>query len=165
MKYQFFLKEWASLICNNTTLHMPLTIHLDVKVDYVYFSILTASLHNKHKKRDWSALSELIEATTEFHVKLISSIFCGIIPSSPLKAYRSFGGIYGLHLQGLRISQAKIQHEASSIIWLTLQPWRWSWRAPPKCQLTFNGLRDVVLICQKTAIFATTSAITASPSC
>jgi hypothetical protein len=35
-------------------------------------------------------------------------------PCGPVKATRSFGGTYRLHLQGRRISQAKKQHEAGS---------------------------------------------------
>jgi hypothetical protein len=54
-----------------------------------------------------------------------SSIFWDITPCSPLKVNRRFGGIYCLHLQGLKISQIKHQCEAgckqSREIYLTCQ--------------------------------------------
>jgi hypothetical protein len=47
-------------------------------------------------------------------VDMKSSIFCNITPCSPLKVSRRFGGTCRLHLQGLRISQVKNQHEPCS---------------------------------------------------
>jgi hypothetical protein len=45
-------------------------------------------------------------------MKLKSSIFWDIMPYSPLKINRRFGGTCRLHLRGLRISQARNQREA-----------------------------------------------------
>jgi hypothetical protein len=45
-------------------------------------------------------------------VVLKSSIFWDIMPCSPLKIKQRFGGTCCLHLQGRRISQARIQYES-----------------------------------------------------
>jgi hypothetical protein len=74
-----------------------------------------------------------------------------------------FGGTYRLHLQGRKISRARIQGEsrwqAEHVLlrWflarLIFRPWRW-WRyVPPKRRLTFNGLHGV--ISQKIVLFIT----------
>jgi hypothetical protein len=47
-------------------------------------------------------------------VTLKSSIFCNIIPCSPLKVNRRFGGTRHLHLQSRRMSQARNQHETTA---------------------------------------------------
>jgi hypothetical protein len=44
-----------------------------------------------------------------------SSVFWDITPYSPLKIKRHFEGICRLHLQGLRVSQARNQHETGII--------------------------------------------------
>jgi hypothetical protein len=43
------------------------------------------------------------------------SIFCDITPCTLLKINRRFGGSYGLHLQDIRISQTRNQHEAGGM--------------------------------------------------
>jgi hypothetical protein len=43
-----------------------------------------------------------------------SSVFWDITPCSPLKVNRRFGGTYGLHIQGPKLSQARNQREAGS---------------------------------------------------
>jgi hypothetical protein len=94
-------------------------------------------------------------------VVIQNSVFWDITPSSLLKVNRHFGGICDLHRQGWRISQAKNQHKTLLatcfmlvLTWLILWPWRWGWHIPPKCQLTFSGLHDIIL--QKTEYFLNT---------
>jgi hypothetical protein len=102
----------------------------------------------------------------DFPVKagLNNSVFRDITPYKPLEVNRSFGGKCRLYLQGWRVSQTRIYHEAgnklafraySSILMMdatgspempvvfalhTLQPWRWRRYVPPKRHLTLNGL-------------------------
>jgi hypothetical protein len=45
-------------------------------------------------------------------VVMKSSIFWDIMSCSPLKVNRSYGGTGRLHIQGLRVSQVRNQHEA-----------------------------------------------------
>jgi hypothetical protein len=53
-----------------------------------------------------------------------SSIFWDLNPCSLLKVNRCSGGPYRLHFQGWRVSQARNQHEAGSILaWFTVQSW------------------------------------------
>jgi hypothetical protein len=47
-------------------------------------------------------------------IKLMNSALWTITPCSPLNVNRCFGGIYHLHLQDLRISQARNQNVAGS---------------------------------------------------
>jgi hypothetical protein len=51
---------------------------------------------------------------TEHPSFLKMSIVCDILQCSPLKANRSFEGIYRLHLQGRKISQIRKHNEACS---------------------------------------------------
>jgi hypothetical protein len=44
----------------------------------------------------------------------MSPMFSDITPCSPLKFNQRFGGTCHLHLQGGRVSQDRVQHEASS---------------------------------------------------
>jgi hypothetical protein len=74
----------------------------------------------------------------------------------PLKVNWRFRGT--CCLQGQRTSQAKKRSEAKRskakqtllatcfmlVSWLILQPWKWKWHVPPKCQLSFNGLHGVI---------------------
>jgi membrane protein insertase Oxa1/YidC/SpoIIIJ len=71
---------------------------------------------------------------------LKSSFFCDIMPCSPLKVSQSFGGMYHLHLNGQRISQARNQHEALVLL---------------KRLLTLSSLHGV--ISPKIALFITTT--------
>jgi hypothetical protein len=48
-------------------------------------------------------------------VVMKSTIFWDIMPCSPLKVNRRFGGIYHLHLQDQRISRARNQHESRAV--------------------------------------------------
>jgi hypothetical protein len=88
-----------------------------------------------------------------------TTIFWDITPYSPLKVNRRFGGIYRLHLQGRRISQARNQRESR---WKAepLRPWIRRRYFPPKRRLPFNGLHGV--ISQKTALFIITSVRTSN---
>jgi hypothetical protein len=47
-------------------------------------------------------------------VVMKSYVFWNIMPYSPLKLNRRFGGICHLHFQGRRIKEIRIQHEASN---------------------------------------------------
>jgi hypothetical protein len=88
-----------------------------------------------------------------------SSIFFDITPCSQLKVNRRFGRTCRPHLQGRRMSQARIQPENSAyhllslwfLAWLILRSRRWRRHVPPKCRLTFNGLHGV--ISQKRELF------------
>jgi hypothetical protein len=76
-----------------------------------------------------------------------SSIFWDITPCSPLKVYRCFRGICRLHLQSLRISQARNQHgkckqSASSAYSLTL---KMDTTCSSETSITFNRLHSVIL--------------------
>jgi hypothetical protein len=44
-------------------------------------------------------------------VALKTSIFCDVMPRSPVSVNRRFGGTFRLHLEGWRVSQARNQHE------------------------------------------------------
>jgi hypothetical protein len=61
---------------------------------------------------DHSVRHIILGAEISFQTK--SSIFWDITTSSPLKLNRRFRGIFCLHLQGLRISQERQQHDAST---------------------------------------------------
>jgi hypothetical protein len=86
-----------------------------------------------------------------------------IIPCSPLKVNRNLWSSCQLHLQGRWVSQVSSACLIMSCWFfasLTLQPsWR-RWHNPPKCQLTFNGLRAV--ISQKTELFISTAVRTSN---
>jgi hypothetical protein len=60
-----------------------------------------------------------------------------------VKVSQHFLGTCHLHLQGWRVSQARNQHEASSKLLLSFQPWRWRQHVPPKLQLTLNELHRI----------------------
>jgi hypothetical protein len=47
-------------------------------------------------------------------VTMKSYVFWDITPCSPAKIIRDFGGIYGLHLQDRRVSQARIEEGVGS---------------------------------------------------
>jgi hypothetical protein len=49
-----------------------------------------------------------------------SSILWDIMPCSPLKVNRRFGGKFRLHLQGRRASKARDQHGPGSFAWCIL---------------------------------------------
>jgi hypothetical protein len=58
-------------------------------------------------------------------VVMKSTIFWDLLLCSPLSVNRRFGGTYCLHLQSLRVSQTRKQHEAGSkqsSSWLILLP-------------------------------------------
>jgi hypothetical protein len=47
---------------------------------------------------------------------VVVKIFFDVMPCSPLKGSRRFGGTGRFHLQGLRISQAINQHEEVAVL-------------------------------------------------
>jgi hypothetical protein len=70
-----------------------------------------------------------------------SSVFWDITPCNAVKVNHRFGGRYRLHLKGLKVSQARNQHEVGSKEIkqaLLLQ------RVSPKSRLTFIGLHGVI---------------------
>jgi hypothetical protein len=75
-------------------------------------------------------------------VVMKSSVFCNIMPCSPLKLNRHFGGTYRLHLQDRRIDRTRNQRDKRSRRW---------WYVSPKRLLSLNGLR--ALISEKTILF------------
>jgi hypothetical protein len=99
------------------------------------------------------------------------AIFWDITPCSPFKVNRRFGGTCRLHLQVLRISQARNYREATCLIhtsrWfltrLILWPWRWRRNVPQKPHLPFNELHDVLY--QKTELFSFIYFIRVSLTC
>jgi hypothetical protein len=60
-------------------------------------------------------MSELQAQSLCEYVYVKSSIFWDITPCSQLKVNRCLGGTYHLHLQGLKMSQARNQREAGWI--------------------------------------------------
>jgi hypothetical protein len=66
-----------------------------------------------------------------------------------VKVNRRFRGKCRLHFPGLRISQARNQHEAGNKL-LALQPWTWRRHVPLKRRLTCNGLHCVYVRGERT---------------
>jgi hypothetical protein len=83
------------------------------------------------------------------------SVFCYIMPCSPVKGNRRFGGTYRLQLQGRRLSQGRNQYELGSLpllpanglfcllpvsswflAWLIIRTRGWKWRFRPKRRKT-----------------------------
>jgi hypothetical protein len=62
-----------------------------------------------------------------------SSVFCNIIPCSPLKVNWRFGGTNRLHLEGQGVSQPRNRHEAKLYV-------------SPKHWLTYTELHTVTLL-------------------
>jgi hypothetical protein len=93
----------------------------------------------------WNLQLQRVEFEVLIAVVIKTSIFWDITPCSPFKVNRHIGGIFRLHLQERRISEAKNQPEAgskqSSGGDMFLQ----------KLWLTFNGLHGV--ISQKIELF------------
>jgi hypothetical protein len=83
-----------------------------------------------------------------------SSVFWNIMPFSPLKINRCFGGLCRLHLQGWKTNQARNQCEADN------KQSRWRWQALPKLLLNFDGLHGITS--HKTEFFITTAVRTTS---
>jgi hypothetical protein len=79
-------------------------------------------------------------------VVMKSTIFCDMIPCSPLKANHRFGDI-SPPFQGRRISLLSCWFLAQ----LILRACRWRWYVLPKRWLTFNELHSI--ISQKTVLF------------
>jgi hypothetical protein len=73
---------------------------------------------------------------------LKSSIFWDIMPCSPLKVNRRFGGTCRLHLQARRISKVRNQRES-------------------RCQ-AFSGLHDIIY--QRIELFINTAVRTSNPA-
>jgi hypothetical protein len=56
-------------------------------------------------------------------VDMKNSVFWDVLPCSPVKVNQCFGGIYCLHLQGLRVSQPRNQYETGSkMLYLFFDP-------------------------------------------
>jgi hypothetical protein len=79
------------------------------------------------------------------------SIFWDIMPCSPLKVNRIFGGTCRFHHQGRKMSQVRNQRDCLLDTCFTLvpclayfRPWRWKWHLPPKRRLTFSALHGVI---------------------
>jgi hypothetical protein len=92
------------------------------------------------------------------------AVLCVATPCSPNRALL-FGGIYRLHLQGGRVSQARNQQKLvtcfrSFLSWLTLWPRRWRWYVPPK-RPSLADPHGVTT--QKTVIFTVTAERTSNP--
>jgi hypothetical protein len=68
----------------------------------------------------------------------VSSVFWYIMPCSPVEVDRSFGRIYGFHIQGWRVSDTGNHHEAGS---KQSSAQRYVTR---KCLLAFTGFHGVV---------------------
>jgi hypothetical protein len=97
-----------------------------------------------------------------------STIFCDIMPCSPLKVIRRFKGTHHFHLQGW-ISQAIYQSESMHCYLLSCwcHAWfirlrRWRRYVFPEHRLSFNRLQGVIH--QKTIPFLTTAARTSTPT-
>jgi hypothetical protein len=92
-----------------------------------------------------------------------STIYWDITPYNPLKVNRRFGGTYGLHLHGRRISWLKTSVKAGDkqsyllsrrfAARLILWTWRWSRYIPPKRWFPFSGIHG--FISQKIIFFST----------
>jgi hypothetical protein len=120
--------------------------------------------------QDWHRPTVLLisyrsKVKTRLTTILKSSIFWDIMPCSPLKVNRSFGGTWRLHLRGRIINQARNQRKTGSkqtfLAWLIFRPRRWRRHFPPERALTFNGLCGV--ISQKIEMFITTAVRTSNP--
>jgi hypothetical protein len=81
-------------------------------------------------------------------INLKSSVFWDITLCSAVKVNRHFVGTYHLHHQGLRVSQARNQHEAGN--------------TGSKRLFTFTGLHSV--ISQKTELFRTIAVRASNPT-
>jgi hypothetical protein len=66
-----------------------------------------------------------------------------ITPRIPLKVSRRFGGTFGLHLQGRRISETTLKEVLQGLRWFFACLIRWR-QVRPKRQLTLNRLHDVL---------------------
>jgi hypothetical protein len=77
-------------------------------------------------------------------VVMKSTVFWDIMPCSPLKVSRRFGGICRLYVQGQRKSWARNLLSRWFFVWLFLWLWRWRRRILPKRRLTYNGLHGII---------------------
>jgi hypothetical protein len=112
-------------------------------------SILRSSAHESStssQELNWICRIEVLTA-----VGMESSILLDIMPYGSLKVNWRFGGTLRLYHQGIRISQARNQHESSVchlllrwfLSWL-IRPWKCRRHIPPKCRSSFSGLHGVI---------------------
>jgi hypothetical protein len=88
------------------TLNMSLTTQLNVRIDAALSQCRRRRyIINIRKKKGFECTLGADRSHVRTYVKPISSIFWEMTPSSPLRAYRRFGAIHGLHLQSLGIAK------------------------------------------------------------
>jgi hypothetical protein len=95
-------------------------------------------------------LMSTLASSVGSHCIMKNSVFCDIMPSSPLKIDQHFGVRWHIDLQVWRVNQIG-NKQSYYLLWLILEYWKWRSNVPLKHQLTLDRQHNI--ISQKMELF------------
>lgn len=126
-RLRLFLRDYSYWV------HFSLTVHMRTQTS-TFWSAVFCSMKVQN------LILRILKKFHEYISNKCKTVFWDIRACSLLKINRQFWGTCLIYLQGGRISQARNQHEVSSM----LRPWRWRRHDSPNLWMTFNELLGII---------------------